>query len=1245
MKRCVLLLLFCIAILASSTLVLAQSGSSRIQGTVRDSSGAIVPGAKVVITDMGKGTVTSLVSNSAGIYATPALSFGNYKIDVKYTGFNPWEGSLLLRVDQTAVVDVTLAVAGVSQQVTVAGDVTPLVDTANQTVGSTLDRQRIQDLPENGRSISNLVLLTTPGIASGNRVNGMNSAAFEYIQDGAVLANEDFGGANYKLPDPDSIQEVKVDTSNSSAKFNRPASAIITTKAGTNSLHGSLFETMINNYFGIARARQDPAGFKAPQQIRNEFGGSVGGPIFLPFISRGGPKLYNGKDKSFFFVSYEGLELRQQVTKNFSLPTDAMRGGDFSGLTNGNSKPITLYDPLTTAASANCNGSGVANPACRTAFANNQIPTSRLSPLAKNIYALMPHATLLTTNPAVSSNWYGPAPNNDSEKSLTVRLDHHFSDADSAYVRYTHGKLFSYKLGSGNYGPPAAGNVANVTFTPTYTDSGSLSWTHVFSPTFFSETVLSHDYESDIVSTGPNPNIDWADKLGLPNNFGKNGFPNITGIGFLPYGFGQADTSRENSQNISNLDENLTLIRGRHTLQFGGRYRHERVWILPDQNPPATSTTFSALATGLLDTSTGTAEGALGLTGSNAADFYLGNASSYTATKSQQWYRFRNQEIAGYFQDDFKVNEKLTLNLGLRWEIHPALHEKYGLFGGYDFKTGAIVLGQSLDYLYKIGETTPAIVSNFTGVGATFETPQQAGLPPSLVYGNYHDIAPRFGAAYQLIGGNRPTVLRGGYGTYVYAPPVRNFYAETRFNPPYTAGFSQSYTSAAQSPDGQANYLLRSVPTVVAGQNSSDVVNSSSPGLIKPGSFGPSALDPHYPSTFVQQWNFTIEQGLPFSSVIRVAYLGVHGNNLEQYWEYDDAPNNYVWYVRTGQPLPTGPLSGVLTRPYPNLPYGEIEVQRKTGYSNNNSLQINLQRLHKNGYGFQFFYVLSNAFRMGGNGWRDDIYEPASYFAPGAVPTDANASNRYQNYGRDSAIPQHQIRWNWVVDIPVGRGKKFLGGSNRFVDAVVGGWQLAGAGALTSQYWQPTTSYWQPTKFQFYGKKHKVQDCRSGACIPGYMWYNGYIPANKINVANGVEGVPSGYVPYNTPLITTPANGGTKCTGPNTPTGCDPNYPYYESNSVVLPLNNGSTVRTTYNPGINPIEHIYELGPFNWTMDASLFKSVRLTERVALQLNADFFNVLNMQGMNNPNTTSGIIPLNSSHNTPRQMQLTARIRF
>ncbi|HEY1744296.1 MAG TPA: TonB-dependent receptor [Granulicella sp.] len=1211
----------------------AQSGAGRVQGTVRDSSGAVVQGASVSIRNVEQGTETDVSSDQHGLFVAPSLPIGEYVVQVTARGFERWKGHMVLRVNQTAEVDPTLAVGSDTQQVTVVGDVTPLVNTENQTIGATLDKSRIQELPENGRSISNLVLLTTPGIAPGGYVNGSSTSAFEYTQDGSVLANQDAGGPAQKLPDPDTIAEVKVETANSSAKFNRPSTAILTTKSGTNQLHGSVYETARNNSFGIAKARQDTF-TRAPEYIRSEFGASVGGLILIPH-------LYDGRDKSFFFVSYAGVELRQQLNQLFAVPTDAQRGGDFSGLLASNGSLYTIYDPATTATSANCANSGASNsaaasPSCRSPFPGNQIPIGRISPLAQKIYAIMPHANLPNVNPLLASNLTIGTPNNDSERSVTARVDHHFSTQDNAFFRYTHGRVTSDAMGSSVYGPPATDLSANVTFKKTKSETGTISWTHVFSSRFFMESLLSDAYESDSIATGPNPNVNYASQFGLPND-GSLGFPNVYGIGFMPYGLGRNDNTRDNSQNTAVLDENFTYVKGNHVLQFGGRYRHDRTWIFPDQNPTPSQVNFSSLGTGLLDTTTvaGGSYSAIGYTGNTNASFFLGDAQYYQVSQLQSWYHFRQQEVASYFQDDWKVTPKLTLNLGIRWEIHPALHEAQNLFGGYDFKNSAIVTGPSLSTLYAQGRTTPAIVSNYTAVGAKFESASDAGLPSSMVYGNYHDIAPRVGFAYQLFPGKHLTVLRGGYGIYVYPPPTRNFYAETRQNPPYSATFTQSYTAAAQAPDGLPNYMLRSAQTIIAGQNSSNVVNLNSPSGVTQGSFGASGLDSHYPSTFVHQWNFTIEHSLPLSSVVRATYLGTHGQNLEQYWEYDDSPSNYVWYSNTGLPLGTGASAAVAESPYPNLPYGYIENQRKTGYSNDNSIQVQWERLHKNGYGFQIFYTLSNDFRNGGNGWRDSSVEPASYYLNGAAPADPNAQSRWANYRRDLNIPQHEIRWNWLVDLPVGRGKRFMGNSSRLVDAFVGGWRLGSTGHILSQRFQPSTGYYQPGTLNLY-KKHKVQDCTSGTCFNDYLWFNGYLDANKVNVAGGYQGVPTGYSAYNGPLIRTPANGGSPS---------DPNYKYYDTNSIVVPLKNGSTVRTTYSPDYSPTQNWSIQGPFNGTMDASAFKEINITRRVVFQLNADFFNVLNMQGLNNPSASTGLISLRTSYNTPRVFQLTGRINW
>lgn len=1215
-------------VLVQSVSMWCQSGSGRLQGTVHDQTGRVINGSTVVILDVKRGTETRLATNQDGLYVSPALPIGQYKVEVTAAGFAKWEGDLVLRVNQTAQVNPTLQVGSVNAQITVAADVTPLINDANQTLGSTLDQVRLRDLPQNGRSISNLVAITTPGLY-GQKANGLNTAALEFVQDGAPLANEDAGGVSLKIVDSDAIGEVKVETSNSSAKFNRPASAIMTTKSGTNDFHGTAFETNRNNSFGIAKARQDTF-TKAPKLIRNEFGASFGGPIILPWASKSGVHLYNGKDRSYFFFAFEGMELRNGATGLYSVPTEAMRTGDFSALTTSNGvTPIKIYDPATSDPITHA----------RTQFPGNVIPSQRISPLAEYTYEnLMPHATLPNVNPSVTANLAIATPNNDSERTVTVRIDQHLNDANNAYFRFTHGSMNPYKMGSGAYGPPPPNYVANVTFSPNYTDSGSLVWNHIFSPEFYVETVLTHSYENDNVQTGPNPNQDYASMLGLPND-GSSGFPTISGVGFVSTGFGQADNTRKNSQNVDVLDENFTKVHGNHVFQFGGRYRHERIWIFVDQNPTPSQVSFSSLGTGLLDPKTvaGGTYTAVGNTGHTNASFFLGDASSYTISKLPKWYHFRTQEIAGYFQDDWKITRKLTLNLGIRYEIHPSLHEANGLFGSYDFNTHSIVLGRSLDYLYSHNLTTRPIVNAFSSMGATFETPDQAGLPPSLVYGNYHDVAPRLGMAFSPFGDKMSLVVRGGYGLYVYAPPTRNFYADTRQNPPYQASFTTSYTSAASSPDGKPNYMLRYPQTVIAGQNSSEVVSLTSPNSITAGSFMVSALDKHYPSTFVHQWNLTVEKGLPFRSVVRISYVGNHGSNLEQYWHYNDSPSAYVCLATTGTALPTGTNSGVATRVYPNLPYGSIEFQRKKGYSNDNSLQLEVQRLHKNGWGFQAFYVLSNAFRLGGNGWRDSVFQSSNYYLPGLLPSDPDRANRAANYLRDLSIPQHNITWNAVVDIPVGRDRHYFTRMNRFADALVGGWEIVTNGRLNSQRFTPNTGYYEPTAAKIYKKSVLANDCRSGTCYKSYLWFNGYLPANQVNAATkGVAGIPTSYTPYNGPLIRTPADGGSTS---------DPNYPYYDTNSVLVTLANGSVVRTTYNPDLSPVRAVSFAGPYNWTEDASMFKSFALGNKLSLRVNADFFNVFNMQGLNNPNTSTGLVSLRSSYNTPRQFQLTARLSW
>lgn len=301
-----------------------------------------------------------------------------------------------------------------------------------------------------------------------------------------------------------------------------------------------------------------------------------------------------------------------------------------------------------------------------------------------------------------------------------------------------------------------------------------------------------------------------------------------------------------------------------------------------------------------------------------------------------------------------------------------------------------------------------------------------------------------------------------------------------------------------------------------------------------------------------------------------------------------------------------------------------------------------MERRYSRGVAFQFFYVLTNAMRVGGDAENDPALASASAYLPGSVPEDPAARNRFLNYQRDTAIPKHAVRWNWIVDLPLGKRKPIGGGAGRLLDAVIGGWQLAGSGRLVSRYWALPTANWGTLgKVETYGKQYPIEDCRSGACISGYLFYNGYIPANRVNSTganggpNGVMGVPSNYVPSSRPIFPTPA----------TPIPNDPNAAYYETNAVWVRLKNGTLQRTNLDNGLHPWRNQYMLGPMLWSMDASLFKRVAITDRVGVRFNADFFNVLNMPGTNMPNSATGIIAMNTSAQAARVLQLTLRLSW
>jgi hypothetical protein len=351
--------------------------------------------------------------------------------------------------------------------------------------------------------------------------------------------------------------------------------------------------------------------------------------------------------------------------------------------------------------------------------------------------------------------------------------------------------------------------------------------------------------------------------------------------------------------------------------------------------------------------------------------------------------------------------------------------------------------------------------------------------------------------------------------------------------------------------------------------------------------------------------------------------------------------------MTTGEPTPTGLYSGTARRAFDQQLWGTIREYAKTGWSNYNGMEFELERRYSKGVGFQLSYVMGNTLAAGAT-WGPGVIPATNQFMPGTVPEDYDARNRFLNYRRDTEIPKHRVRWNWIVDLPFGKGKPLAGDAGSLLDKFIGGWQLAGMGNLRSNYFSLPTTHYNLTgeKIEMYGYKYPIQNCTSGVCQPGYLWWNGYIPSNRINSVdangkpNGYMGIPENYKPAVTPLIPW----GSTTLPPNAPanTNIQSNW---DTNNVWIKMNNGSTIRTGYSPGLHPWRNQYLPGIRQWGLDASLFKNVRLGERLNIRINGDFFNVLNAPG--NPNSIGGdgMLSIRNSGNAARTLQMGARITW
>jgi len=538
-------------LLLASSAAYAQTGNGVVKGTVQDPARAVVPGAKVVLTNQDTNVPREALSTSEGLYSFAEVPPGPYTLLVQAAGFKKWTTQLTLQAGQTADVDPSLEVGSTETTVEVSG-ATPVINTEGMQVSDVKDALRIHQLPLNGRAVSNLFDLT-PGVEGGGapRVNGMKVGSAEILQDGVSIVSRFGGDIDRVQPGLDTVQEFRIETNGSNARYSHPATISLVTKSGTNNLHGSAFDTFRNNAAGL-RARQRQDGNSSAKYIRNEFGASAGGPVYLP-------KIYNGRNRTFWFFSYEGLRQREKVFQSDIVPTSALWSGDFSQIVNQSGVRTHIYDPTTTDAR------GV-----RQQFPNDVIPASRLSPFYKTVQGIT-HAPTNAANPFLDSNLQTFYPLTTDSNTYTVKLDQHFSEKDSLSGRFTRSNYGRIQTG-GQYGSPID-NLANAFGTGALTTnvySASVNYIHSFSPNFLSETLLTgHRYPTHQGTLADSTK--WADQLGLPNPFGETGWPT-----FYAGNFGW-DSDNRRDQNLTAFDgeENLTFVKGKHSMVFGFKMRHE----------------------------------------------------------------------------------------------------------------------------------------------------------------------------------------------------------------------------------------------------------------------------------------------------------------------------------------------------------------------------------------------------------------------------------------------------------------------------------------------------------------------------------------------------------------------------------------------------------------------------------------------------------------------------------------------
>ena len=1002
----------------------AQKDTGSIVGNVKDSSGAVIPNAKVTVGDMDKGTTFVTSTSTSGDYVASPLTVGRYSVTVEKQGFKTSiTEAIELQVQQRAAVDVTLQIGQIEERVTVA-DVAPLLDTETSELGQVIDSKRMVTLPLNGRNFAQLAQLSAgvvpsePG-ARNSGSYGFSSNGGRSYQNNILLDGVDnnsnltdlLNNTSYVIqPSVDALQEFKVQTNAYSAEFGRGNGAILnaTIKSGTNALHGDLYEFIRNdhldgrNFFDNSR----------PPYQQNQFGATLGGPIFVPHV-------YDGRNRSFFFVDYEGLRLRQGRSLVATVPTAAQRVGDFSsqldlgsptGVNDCNGVP-TYNGEIFNSRLAQTLSPGVI---CGVPFGydtsgnpSNIIPASAIDPLAARLTQLFP----LPNANAGGFNFQSSPKLRQNRNNFDVRVDHKISEKDTSFFRFSYEHQPSiipavFESTGGN------GNDFSTGDEDQAYRSVALSETHLFSPRLVNEfrfgynRIHSRRFQFNF-------NKDVSATLGIP------GVPFTPINGGLPeFDFGDVDAIGDPTflpsleiQNTYSYSDNLTWIRDKHTMKFGVEMRREEFTIFQPASPRGQLSFDGPLTDNPAATGTG---------GSGYAQFLVGQINGGYITNLHN-VDYGRPVYALYGQDDYKVTPNLTLNLGLRYELFIPVKERFDNQASFDINTRTLLVPKGLN-----AQLTPFIAAS---------VPISATAPRGLVPTDTNNLAPRIGFAYKL---NSRLVLRGGYGVFYggyETGPWSN--PSPAFNPPFfvTQNFNQPCSSSSANPAaGQTDCSVPEFSNLFTGFPATSLTDPNTPQLLQ--------LDPKIVNPYLQQWNVSTEYQLPAQAVLQVTYAGSKGSKLYTFYNANQAEptsdSTIPFAVRrpVQQCDALGNCNSVFDTSITNF--------ASSGSSSYNSLQVRGEKRFSGGFSFLTSFTWSHSIDNASNA---------------NLGSDNNSGPRFfrehpeWERGNSDFDVRKRLVISYIYDLPFGRGKHFGGNMSGIADQILGGWQIAGVTTLSDGNW------------------------------------------------------------------------------------------------------------------------------------------------------------------------------------------------